>query len=132
MRGGNKEGRYILERDAIVNCDQFQIRRDTRHVTAPKEAQKSHGYYSFHDIPQCARFLASYQCTPVYHLRKIAMSHGITKATADRNQRILLELVQKPGNGKWDRNPFAYKCNDMMTHRYLRGLQSSNTTMDVT
>lgn len=30
----------------------------------------------------------------------LAMSHPITKATADRNQRILLDLVQKPGNGK--------------------------------
>lgn len=35
------------------------------------------------------------------------MSQGINKVAAERNQRILLELVQKPGNGKWIRK-FLY------------------------
>lgn len=33
-------------------------------------------------------------------LARVAMSQGINKITADRNQRALIELVQAPGNGE--------------------------------
>jgi hypothetical protein len=38
--------------------------------------------------------------SPVNHLVASTMSHGINKVTAERNQRALVELAQKPGNGE--------------------------------
>lgn len=38
---------------------------------------------------------------PLLQSSLLAMSHGINKVTAERNQRTLIELAQKPGNGKY-------------------------------
>jgi len=52
----------------------------------------------------------------------------MSKLAADRNQRLLIELVSKPGNGMFPVHP-----SNLLNHflRYLRGLQGEESALGI-
>ena len=60
---------------------------------------------------------------PTFHCNNITIAmSGVSKLTADRNQRVLQDLLTKPGNGEISKHRIFFRFSLTSIVRHLRGL----------